>query len=146
MTYTKNMNPHTANTTSDDEGEKKSKSVSRHRLGRVNVRSLAILASLSVTFAPFLVSAQATDFKSLVSIIMGLIRSLIPLVVALTLLVFIWGIFQLVRSNSSKDREAALGLITYGIISLFVMVSVWGLVYILTSTFFNGALVIPQLR
>jgi ABC-type nickel/cobalt efflux system permease component RcnA len=99
-----------------------------------------------ITFTPALAFAQARDFKGLVQIIVDLIKSLIPLIVALTLLVFMWGIFQLVRSNSEDSRKEAIAVITYGIISLFVMVSVWGLVSILTSTFFGGALIIPQLR
>ncbi len=101
---------------------------------------------LTTILLPTLAFAQATDFKSAVSIVIGLIKSLVPLVVALTLLVFIWGVFQLVRSNSEDSRKEALGIVTYGIVSLFVMVSVWGLVSILTSTFFSGGLVIPQLK
>ena len=103
-----------------------------------------ILAVLALT--PAIASAQANDFKGLVQILINLITSLIPLVVALTLLVFIWGIFQLVRSNSEDSRKEAIAIITYGIISLFVMVSVWGLVSILTSTFFGGSLIVPQLQ
>ncbi len=101
---------------------------------------------LTTILLPTITFAQATDFKSAVGIVIGLIKSLVPLVVALTLLVFIWGVFQLVRSNSEDSRKEALGIVTYGIVSLFVMVSVWGLVSILTSTFFSGGLVIPQLK
>ncbi len=106
--------------------------------------ALATFLVPSVTFA-----AQAKDFKGVVSIIIDLIRSLVPLVVALAMLVFIWGVFQLVRSNSEDARKEAIGIITYGIVSLFVMVSVWGLVGILTSTFFSGGLTggfPPQLK
>ena len=109
-------------------------------------KSMALLASVLVAGTPFLAFAQANNFKGLVQIVIGLIQDLIPLVVALTLLVFIWGIFQLVRSNSEDSRAEAIAVITYGIVSLFVMVSVWGLVSILTSTFFGGALIIPQLK
>lgn len=104
------------------------------------------LISYAVIATPTLALAEANDFKGIVHIIIGLITSLIPLIVALTLLVFIWGIFQLVRSNSEDTRKEAIAIITYGVISLFVMVSVWGLVSILTSTFFGGGLIIPQLR
>ena len=90
--------------------------------------------------------AQAYDFRTLVAMFIDMIKTLVPLVVGLTLLYFMWGIFQLVRSNSEDSRKEAIGVITYGIVSLFVMVSVWGLVSILTSTFFGGSLIIPQLR
>lgn len=102
--------------------------------------------SILSLFAPVLVFAAASDFKGIIEIIIGLIKSLVPLVVALTLLVFIWGIFQLVRTNDEDARKEAIAVITYGIVALFVMVSVWGLVSILTSTFFSGSLVIPKLQ
>ncbi|MDQ5912326.1 MAG: hypothetical protein QG568_541 [Patescibacteria group bacterium] len=95
---------------------------------------------------PGVVSAAAYDFGSLVAMFIGMIKTLVPLIVGLTLLYFMWGIFQLVASNSEDSRKEAIGVITYGIVSLFVMISVWGLVSILTSTFFGGGLVIPQLR
>ena len=70
--------------------------------------------------------AQALDF----------INRLIPFIIALTVLVFLWGIFKLVISGKdSEGREQARGYIIWGIIALFVMVSVWGLVNLLTSTF-----------
>lgn len=96
---------------------------------------------------PSLASADvAYDFASLVGLFISMIKTVVPLIVGLTLLYFIWGIFQLVSSNSEDSRKEAVGYITYGIVALFVMVSVWGLVSILTSTFFGTSLVIPQLH
>lgn len=114
---------------------------------KTNIRY--VLSVVLLGFPAFTSAAMANDFKGVVSIIIDLIRSLVPLVVALTLLVFIWGIFQLVRSNSEDARKEAIAVITWGIVALFVMVSVWGLVGILTSTFFSGGLTggfPPQLK
>jgi len=70
--------------------------------------------------------AQVTDF----------INRLIPFVIGLTVLFFLWGIFKLVFSAKDSDARAeARGYIIWGIIGLAVMVSVWGLVNLLTSTF-----------
>ncbi len=103
--------------------------------------------ALAAVLLPALAFAQnVQNFGDVIKLILSFIRMLIPLVVALTLLVFMWGIFQLVRSGSEDARKEAISVITYGIVSLFVMVSVWGLVNILTSTFFGGALIIPQLK
>lgn len=69
---------------------------------------------------------QAQDF----------INRLIPFVIGLTVLFFLWGIFRLVFSaKDSEKREEARGYIVWGIIGLAVMVSVWGLVNLLRSTF-----------
>ena len=70
--------------------------------------------------------AQAQDF----------INRLIPFIIGLTVLFFLWGIFSLVFSaKDSEKRAEARGYIIWGIIALAVMVSVWGLVNILRSTF-----------
>jgi hypothetical protein len=63
------------------------------------------------------------------------LNRLIPFIIALTLLVFLWGIFKLVLSSNEDLRKEAIKLVTFGVIALFVMVSVWGLVNILISTF-----------
>ncbi len=106
------------------------------------------LLLILITFAPIPVFAQrVNDFESLVGKIYGMLSSIVPLIVALTLIVFLWGIFQLVRSNSEDTRADAIKVITFGVVALFVMVSVWGLVAILNNTFFGGSqLFIPQLR
>lgn len=102
---------------------------------------LALLPT-SVTLA-----AGVDSFVSLVALLMQYVAMLIPFVVALTVLVFLWGIFKLVFSGDS-DAAVTEGkkFMTWGIVSLFVMVSVWGLVRIFTATFFGNQLFIPQLR
>jgi hypothetical protein len=112
-----------------------------------NMKDLSKFAVLTLSLAPSLASAQAiTSFEGLVGKIYGMVASLVPLIVSLTLIVFLWGIFQLVRSNSEDSRKDAIKIITFGIVALFVMVSVWGLVAILSNTFFGGGIYIPQLR
>ncbi len=117
--------------------------ISTTHISKTNI--LKSIALLLIT-VPGITSAAAYDFQSLVMMFIDMIKTLVPLIVGLTLLYFMWGIFQLVRSNSEDSRKEAIGVITYGIVSLFVMISVWGLVSILTSTFFGGGLIIPQLR
>jgi hypothetical protein len=54
----------------------------------------------------------------------------------------IYGAFQMITSE--EKRQSGKDTIVYGIIGLFVMVSVWGLVNILTSTFkLQGGYIAP---
>lgn len=79
---------------------------------------------------------SANGARGLIPFLIGFINRFIVFIFALTVLVFIWGIFKLVFSNKdSKEREQARGYIVWGIIALFVMVSVWGLVNLLISFF-----------
>jgi hypothetical protein len=109
-------------------------------------KHLTTLAAFLLLILPSFALAAANNFAQLVGIVVGMIKSLIPLVIALSLLYFSWGLFLLIKSNSDSSREDAIKTITFGIVALFVMVSVWGLVQVLTSTFFSGGLAVPQLR
>lgn len=67
-------------------------------------------------------------------------RYMIPLLISMALVLFLAGIVKFVASGDSEEkRDAGKGLMLFGIISLFVMVSVWGLVRILYNTFFGSA-------
>ena len=71
-------------------------------------------------------------------------RSVIPLMFAIAMAMFIWGVVQYVI-NSDEESKKAKGrdFMIWGIIALAVMVSVWGLVSILGKTFGISS-VIPQ--
>jgi ribose/xylose/arabinose/galactoside ABC-type transport system permease subunit len=95
-----------------------------------------------------LAQVQVTDLRSLVSNLMSLMTSyIVPFIISLAVMFFLWGVFKTTTAEGdSKKREEGISYITYGIIGLAVMVSIWGLVNLLTSTFFSGSLIVPQLR
>jgi hypothetical protein len=73
--------------------------------------------------------------------------SVIPLIFAVATLMFIWGVVQYVintedEAKKSKGRQFMI----WGIIALAVMVSVWGLVSILSGTFGIDTVFIPEVR
>lgn len=69
-----------------------------------------------------------------------LIRTIVPFFFALALAAFIWGVIQFyLNPENEEKRKKGKSFIVGGLIALFVMFSVWGLVGILTKTFFNGA-------
>ena len=62
--------------------------------------------------------------------------SIIPLIFALALTMFVWGVAQFVINPSEEaKREKGRQFMLLGVIALAVMVSVWGLVKIVGSTF-----------
>ncbi|HEY1036993.1 MAG TPA: hypothetical protein VGE62_00260 [Candidatus Paceibacterota bacterium] len=72
----------------------------------------------------------------IIALAFDLINRIAPLIVSLTVVVFIWGVFKYVTAAGDSDaRQEARGYMTWGIVSLFVMVSVWGLVNLLVATF-----------
>ncbi len=86
---------------------------------------------------PMLAFAQVTSIQSAGDFVIGLINTVaVPVVFALAFIVFIWGVFQyfIMGGANEEVRDKGKGLMLWGLIGFFVMVSVWGLVHILTGT------------
>ncbi len=99
------------------------------------------LAGLSL-FVPALAFAQApgqsiNSIQDLSKFVVDFINNIaVPLVFALAFIVFIVGIFMyfIAGAADAEKRDKGKQVMIYGIIGFFVMVSVWGLVRILTGT------------
>ncbi len=94
------------------------------------------VSALAASVFPAIASAQNIGgIFSLLNQANQLINQVIPFIIALTVLVFLWGVFMFVVSGAdSEKRKEAQGYMIWGIIALFVMVSVWGLVNILVRS------------
>lgn len=80
-------------------------------------------------------------FKCIISV------SIIPLLFAIAISVFVWGIVQYIKNAAdSKKREEGRNFMIYGVVSIFVIVSMWGLVGFLRNTFSlgNGQVLLPR--
>lgn len=66
------------------------------------------------------------------------VELMIPILIGLALLVFLWGVFKYVFASDPKNKKEALPYITWGIISLFIMVSIWGIVFLLQGAFLGN--------
>lgn len=76
------------------------------------------------------------SISSIVSNILAILQQIVYLIVGLGLLVFLYGIFGYISNFSDeKKRQESVSYIIYGLLGLFVMISVWGLVGILTGSF-----------
>ena len=88
-----------------------------------------------VVLAPGLASAQSLGgLMGLIDMANQLINRLIPFVITLALLVFLWGVLKYVFQSDASGKEEARGYMIWGIVGLFIMVSVWGLVNILVRS------------
>ncbi len=90
-----------------------------------------------------LLSCSKISFISLLDILIWLKciigAAIIPLIFTLAFLFFLWGMVMYIRgSDDVKKREESKKFIYWGIIGLTVMVSVWGIVQIVNTTFGFG--------
>ncbi|HYE23297.1 MAG TPA: pilin [Candidatus Paceibacterota bacterium] len=96
---------------------------------------------------PLFAAAQVDSLQELGSFIIDLINNVaVPLVFAIAFIVFIWGIFQyfIQGGHDEEAKDKGKSLMLWGLIGFFIMVSVWGLVNILTGTL-NTDESIPEL-
>lgn len=72
-------------------------------------------------------------------------NSIIPLLFAFALLVFIVGVIRyVIAPDGSDDREEGRSFMLWGVVGLFVMVAVWGLVGVIKNTLDISASFPPQ--
>lgn len=79
-------------------------------------------------------SGSAQNVQGAVARIMSVIEAISPVLLGLGCLLFLWGVFQYVRTENAKDKAKAASFIAWGIGLLFVLSSVWGLVYMIGQT------------
>ncbi|NTV44805.1 MAG: hypothetical protein HGA67_03880 [Candidatus Yonathbacteria bacterium] len=91
------------------------------------------LGTVLAAVAPALVFAQTT-LVTILGVFKGVLDLLIPIVITLAVVIFFFGL-ALYLVKADDDKEKGRNIMIYGIITLFVMVAVWGLVEVLANTF-----------
>lgn len=97
-----------------------------------------IITVLSLAFLPVVASAQQigrTYIDSIINYAKDLLDVALPFIIALSVVWFVWNIFAYVVRGGEEAKEAAKTHILWGIIGLFVMVSVWGIVKVVAGIF-----------
>lgn len=65
-----------------------------------------------------------------------LLDAVVPLLMALAIVGFIYGLIKyFLNPDSEEKRKDGKNFMLWGLVSLFVMVSIWGLVSIFSNTF-----------
>ena len=76
------------------------------------------------------------DFNYLLGKIETVLYRIVPFIIGLAVFFIIWQIFNYVMSAADEEkRSEAKKYIVYGVIGVFLMLSVWGLVNIVYNTF-----------
>ncbi|MEI7720017.1 MAG: hypothetical protein WCI89_02310 [bacterium] len=89
------------------------------------MKKIALIAS-SLFALPFVAfAAPLENIIALIQQIAVIINYLIPILVGLALVYFFWGLVSYIRH---PDIKAGKDTMIAGIISLFIMISIWGIV------------------
>lgn len=83
-----------------------------------------------------LAQSAPRDVQGFVDFFIGIINMLIPLLLALSLFMFFRGLVVfMARAGAEKDHEKGKHLIIWGLITLFVMLSIYGILNFLKADF-----------
>jgi len=89
--------------------------------------------------------AAAQGIEQTLEGIQGVISAAIPVLIGLALLFFIWGVATFILSAGEDDgRKKGRQIMLWGIVALFVIVAVWGLVNLLVETLGVGGQAAPS--
>jgi hypothetical protein len=96
----------------------------------MHMKKTSIILSALLLAAPFAASAQSLQpLANLIGAIARLVGALVPILITLALVVFFVGLVRyLWGSKGAIDHEGGKRLMIWGLVTLFVMVSVWGIV------------------
>ena len=93
---------------------------------------------LALLVVPVFVFAQ-TFAEFVYGPVTTLVRYLTYLVFALTLVLFLWGLAKFIlKAEDPGEREKGRQLMVWGLIGMFVMFSVMGIVYMIRGALFGG--------
>lgn len=97
-------------------------------------RNMAV-ASMILVFTPILVLAADIQ-TNVINPIGTLISSLIPILMTVAFLAFLWGLIKYISSAGDPQKAfEGKSIMIYGVIALFVMVSIWGLTSFIGGVF-----------
>ena len=99
----------------------------------MNIRS-KLAASLAIAVATVPAIAGAVTFLDTLNLVNTVLNAVIPMLITLALIYFFWGLISYIGSGD-EDKAKARDIMIYGVLSLFVMVSIWGIIRLLQSTF-----------
>lgn len=114
---------------------------------RFFAKQWALLMGSAVLLTPAVASAAAlTSLTNLVNAVAGIVDILIPLLMALAVVAFFWGLIRFIsKSGNPEEAKKGRGIMLWGIIVLFIMVAIWGLVQFIAGNLgvSTGGAVVP---
>jgi hypothetical protein len=103
------------------------------------MRNMKNLVPTLLLALPTVASAQLGQVGNLLGQFDQVIRFSLTLIAGIALLVFFWGLVKFIFAAGSEEaKDQGKRIMIWGVVALFVMISVWGLVAFLQVAFLGG--------
>ena len=92
--------------------------------------------SFPLTISEVYAAVDPTVFGNVVNpIISNIVYPAITLLFGLAVITFVYGVLQMViKGGDEEARKKGKMMMGYGILGLFIMVSAWGIIYLISNT------------
>ena len=87
---------------------------------------------------PMITSAAPRTFSDLANMAVNLINGAIGVALILGIVIYFYGVVTSIPKTGEGDMERLRAHFVWGIIALFVMFSVWGILRLVSNTLFGG--------
>ncbi|MFQ5662115.1 MAG: hypothetical protein ACE5F2_02590, partial [Candidatus Paceibacteria bacterium] len=102
------------------------------------MRKFITIFSLSILIVPAITFAQAGDIgiETALSNVGALVNALVPIAIGFAVLFFFWGLAKYILNAGDEEKKSeGRNIMIWGLIALFIMVSIWGIINVLAETF-----------
>lgn len=90
---------------------------------------IAFGAASGLTLTPFLAFAQTgSQIYGILNIVQNILNIIVPILITLGIIYFIAGVIKYVTAKDEDGQKEGRTMIISGIVGLFVIVSIWGLI------------------
>ena len=93
---------------------------------------IAALASGTLLLPAF---ASAQTLLNTLALVNTFLNAAIGLFITLAIVVFFWGLIKYLLGGGSEGKTEGLRIMLMGVVTIFVMVSIWGIIRLLQATF-----------
>lgn len=97
-------------------------------------RSLISTSGLTIATLALPHLAGAVTFLDTLALLNTILNATIGLFITLAIVVFFWGLIKYLWTMGKEDAHEGLRIMFWGVIAIFVMVSIWGIIRLLQST------------
>lgn len=80
-------------------------------------------------------AAEGVTLFSILARVAQLLQFVMPILIALAVVYFIWGVIQYTVSTDEEAKKGARAKIIQGLIGLFIIVAFWGIISLISTTF-----------
>jgi hypothetical protein len=98
-------------------------------------------APFMLAMMPMMVFAQGTrsSITGFLADVQAILNTLLPILVTIAVLAFFWGLAKFIFAAGDESAKAAgKNIMIWGIIALFIIVSIWGIIGLLAEIFGIG--------